>query len=101
MSADDACAVRQMAILTCLNKAIDVYEAVWSRSTQKESKVELSQMKTELAAQALSVQKGACMVCKKTGATSLCSRCQAVKYCSKECQVLPLSLILSPFVLDP
>lgn len=87
LASDDACAVRQMAILTCLSRAIDVYEAVWSRGTQRESKEEMQTMKTVLAAQALSVEKGMCVLCKKTNSGSLCARCQGVKYCGKDCQV--------------
>lgn len=84
MPKKQACAVRQMAIMTVLSRSIDVYHAVWSKGTQAAQR-DPTVTKEVLQSQAASLANDTCIKCSKP-ATALCARCEKVKYCSRECQ---------------
>lgn len=89
MPAEQACQIRQMSILTCLSRSIDVYEAVWSKGTKPSAapaEIDPMALKGVLQEQTNSINNNTCMKCKKANSSSLCARCKNVKYCSRECQ---------------
>jgi len=86
MPIPQACALRQMAILRCLNQCIEVYTAIWSKGTSNPSATNQAEVKQALTKAQQSFQNNTCIRCGKANSHSLCARCQKVKYCSRECQ---------------
>jgi hypothetical protein len=107
----DALAVRQLSILTCLSRLIDVYDAMWNgneapTTAQKEAKVldattNAAEIKTQREAQRTalgatgkaqieacdaSFANGTCIECSEPS-TLQCSGCNRVKYCSRAHQI--------------
>jgi hypothetical protein len=39
MPVEQACAIRQVGILTCLNRVSDVYESIWSKGIKEAAAV--------------------------------------------------------------